>query len=90
MMDIKGAFSCLTTDAIITAMKDRGINTDVVEWYRNFLNTRTVESSLGNARATVRTGAGCPQGGVNSGLLWNLAIDRLLEQYTTEGKNFQN
>ena len=88
MMDIKGAFSCLTTDAIITAMKDRGINTDVVEWYRNFLNTRTVESSLGNARATVRTGAGCPQGGVNSGLLWNLAIDRLLEQYTTEGKNF--
>ena len=89
-LDIKGAFSCVSTEAILTAMERRNIHEDIRAWYRHFLNERTVESTLGDAQATIKTGAGCPQGGVNSGLLWNLVNDELLKNYDNEGRDFHS
>ena len=82
--DIAGAFNNVSYEAIITAMTKRGVNDDIIKWYKNFLTTRTCESELGEATVIATTERGCPQGGVKSGLIWDLVYDAQLEEFDKE------
>jgi hypothetical protein len=63
-------------------MKSRGIGGNIIGWYDHFLQTRTVTSSLGESKASIWPGKGCPQGGVLSAIIsWNIVFDNFLKLY---------
>jgi hypothetical protein len=63
-------------------MKSRDIGGNIIGWYDHFLQTRTVNSSLGESKASIRPGKGCPQGGVLSAIIsWNIVFDDFLKLY---------
>ena len=80
-MDVAGAFDCVTSDAIIRAMTDRGIDEYEVRWYENYISYRIVSVSVGHADCVRIVSRGCPQGGVLSVLAWNLVFDDLLKMF---------
>ena len=85
-MDIKGAFNNLAFDSMTKEFEARGVDTDIIAWYRHFLENRTVTAKHGSATASVRPTRGTPQGGVWSSILsWNLPFDNLLKIFDHQG-----
>ncbi|XP_048515580.1 uncharacterized protein LOC125502066 [Athalia rosae] len=68
-MDVEGAFDNTSSNAICEAASRFKINSMVVEWIRNMLQTRTVTASLGGSEVRAQVDRGCPQGGVLCPLL---------------------
>ncbi|XP_048507937.1 uncharacterized protein LOC125500199 [Athalia rosae] len=77
-MDVEGAFDNTSSNAICEAASRFRINSMVVEWIRNMLQTRTVTASLGGTEVRAQVDRSCLQGRVLSPLLWTLVVDRLL------------
>ena len=78
-MDIKGAFNNLTYQAILTAMESKNVDKTIIEWYKHFLESRIVTSTLGTSTEECKCTRGCPQGGCLSSTLWGMAFDGFLE-----------
>ena len=81
-LDCSGAFNRIRFDPADAAMKRKGIPKSVRRWYINLLKSRTVEASLQGEKSMRRPTRGSPQGGVLSGLIWNLIMDELLESFS--------
>ena len=81
-LDIKGAFDNVASAAIIKSLKRKGVENTVLNWFENYLENRTCESSLGGSKSTAKLTRGSPQGGCSSPVLgWNCPYDDLLEAY---------
>jgi retron-type reverse transcriptase len=77
-LDIEGAFDNTSFKTIITAAREHGLEETCCRWIEFMLRGRLVHTSLTGSSITAKVTTGCPQGGVLSPLLWNLAVDRLL------------
>ena len=77
-MDIDGAFDNLNPTAVIEGLALKGIPPDLLAWFEQYLNGRTVTVTLKGVSVTRMLTKGTPQGGVLSPLLWNIAFEQLL------------
>ena len=84
-LDIKGAFDNLDPTKAIEAMKLRGFNEPITNWYSYYLHNRVATSELKDTKITRYLTKGCPQGGVLSSLLWNIPFDELLKIVNKNG-----
>ena len=81
-IDIKGAFDNICTNAIVDSLTRRGVEEQIVSWYRNYLTQRTCETTLGGSTSKASLTRGAPQGGPGSPeLSWNIPYDDLLREY---------
>ena len=85
--DISGAFDSVSGAAIIEAMKERGINPKIVNWYEQYISNRIATVKVQETIKTVSLNRGCPQGGCLSTLAWNLVFDQLLDAFKKHGVN---
>ena len=85
--DISGAFDTVSGDAIINAMKEKGISNEIVNWYEQYIGNRIATVKVQTASRTVSLNRGCPQGGCLSTLAWNLVFDQLLDIFKKHGVN---
>jgi hypothetical protein len=84
-LDIVGAFNNISFNTITTAAREHGLEETCCRWVRSMLESRLIHTSLIGSNLTAKVVGGCPQGGVLSPLLWNLAVDRLLVATTDLG-----
>jgi len=77
-LDIEGAFDNISFKTMIMAAKENGLEETCCRWFEFMLEGRLVHSSVMGSSITAEVTSGCPQGGVLSPLLWNLAVDMLL------------
>lgn len=81
-LDIKGAFDNITTNAIVKALERKQVDSNIIKWYRQYLDNRICMAELGQSKRRVKLTKGAPQGGVASPVLaWNCAFDALLEMF---------
>ena len=81
-LDIKGAFDNIKYASIIKEFKARGVENEITEWYRHFLEHRCVTAKHGSARASVQPENGTPQGGILScKVSFNCPFDNLLKLF---------
>jgi ribonuclease HI len=83
-IDIASAFDRLDPKAGAKALRDRGIDENIVKWYENYLLNRISKVDIKGETAERDLRLGCPQGGILSVLLWNLAFDDLLKLYVND------
>ena len=74
-LDIEGAFDKVPIETTLWALKKRKIDDTIIFWIENFLSCRYINVSLDGDDITIQAGAGCPQGGVLSSILWCLDVD---------------
>ena len=60
-------------------MKKKGIDEDIIRWYKNYLTSRIAIVDIKGIKVTRNLHLGCPQGGVLSVIIWNLVFDQLLK-----------
>ena len=77
-LDISQAFDAVSPDAVIEAMRTKGIDHKIVDWYGNFISKRISTCNFKNAKVSRLIRVGCPQGGILSPLAWNLVFDTLI------------
>ncbi len=80
-LDCSGAFDSIKFDSAKSCMERKGIPDNIVKWYMNLLQHRSVDAEVQGFRATVKPARGSPQGGVLSPLVWNLIMDEFLSQF---------
>ena len=78
-LDIEGAFNNIMPSVITSALSRLGVDDLTVGLINQLLQCRTVEASLGTSTTTKLVNRGTPQGGVLSPLLWNVAVNELLQ-----------
>ena len=59
----------------------KGVNKDIVLWYRNYLTERHAYITVKGTEVKRKLNIGCPQGGVLSTILWNVSFDDLLAMF---------
>ena len=79
-LDIEGAFDRIPFRTIAKALKKRKVNNFIKKWYTNLICHRLAYSEVKGNKLAVSPSRGTPQGGVLSPLMWNLAIQDLLDQ----------
>lgn len=84
-LDIEGAFSYVSFEAISSALRRKSVTRPVAVWIEQLLTTRLVITTRGNSQQYAIVARGCPQGGIASPLLWSLVIDSLLQNLTDAG-----
>ena len=80
-LDVAGAFDNLSFDAADKALKSKKVNEQIRKWYLGYLKNRTSIIDLKNVSREIAIKTGCPQGGILSVLLWNVAFDQLLGKF---------
>ena len=80
-VDIASAFDKLNAEKATQALKRRGIDSYIVEWYGDYLRHRYATVELKGVKRLLKINTGCPQGGVLSTLLWSVAFDDLLRKF---------
>ena len=80
-LDIEGAFNNVKLEAIHSALVDIGIPSLLTEWIDRMLESRIINSSLGESSVRKSVNRGTPQGGVLSPLLWLLVINEILMKF---------
>ena len=85
--DISGAFDCVSGEAIIDAMRRRGIEVALVKWYEQYISNRIAKLQVQSSVVNISMSRGCPQGGCLSTLAWNLCFDDLLREFEKLGVN---
>ena len=80
--DCAGAFDNLSYKAAEKALKKKQIQPKIIRWYMNYLKNRTSTFELKGIAREISIETGCPQGGILSVLLWNVAFDMLLSRFT--------
>jgi ribonuclease HI len=86
-MDVEGAFDKPTLDTTREAFDSHKVDRTCEEFMLNMLRMRRTTMELGNAKLTVRSKRGFPQGGVSSTTMWNLVVDSLLRRLNESGYN---
>ena len=84
-IDISSAFDRLDPTKAIEALIKKGVPTSIAHWYEDYLKNRYLNMTIKGITSTKSISIGCPQGGVLSTILWNVAFDNLLNIFT-EGK----
>ena len=82
-LDISGAFDNLQIHATVDGMKAKNICLGIINRYSHYLENRTIVANIGGVTVEKSLNRGTPQGGVLSPLVWNLAIEDLLEELNT-------
>ncbi|CAL8127771.1 unnamed protein product [Orchesella dallaii] len=77
-LDIEGAFNKVPSRVIASALRRVGVDEVFVRWIISMLTDRKAVATAYGKTATLRIGAGCPQGGVLSPFLWDCVVDELL------------
>ena len=80
-IDISSAFDKLNPVKATEALLNKGVDKVIVSWYRDYLLERYAHIQIKGIYETRRLSTGCPQGGVLSTLLWNIAFDDLLNLF---------
>ena len=84
-IDIEGAFSHASKEAIRAALEKRNVPSIIVAWIEHMLSNRQTTVEREGTTITGMVRSGCPQGGVLSPLLWCLVVDGLLELLSSRG-----
>ena len=71
-------FDHLNQGKAVDALIEKGVNRDIALWYRDYLTERHAHVEIKGAGTIRQVSIGCPQGGVLSTLLWNIAFDDML------------
>ena len=77
-IDISSAFDRLNPIKAADALIKKGVNKDIALWYKDYLTNRHAYIDIKGVQTIRQLNIGCPQGGVLSTLLWNIAFDDLL------------
>lgn len=85
-LDIQGAFDNILTESIVKGMRAKNIDNAIINWYKQFLQNRSVNIQHKGCNITRYLTKGTPQGGVLSPVVWNLGFDSFLKQYPDTGK----
>ena len=83
-IDISSAFDRLDPDKAIKALIDKGIPKSIALWYKDYLKMRFLSITIKGITVRKCTSIGCPQGGVLSTILWNVAFDNLLNLFNND------
>ena len=78
-LDITGAFDQVLTSSILNCMTKKFFPSEIVNWYKFFLENRTIEANILDNKMTRKVIRGTPQGFIMSSLSWNLVMDDLLD-----------
>jgi len=79
-LDIKGAFSDVPFDALMSGLRRNGVDGGCARFIGHMLSSRTVEANYMGETFRREVERGCPQGGVLSPLLWNLTVEEILSE----------
>ncbi|MEM6804865.1 MAG: reverse transcriptase family protein, partial [Bacteroidota bacterium] len=79
-LDIIGAFNEVRVESIITQMKNKGVNSDIVDWYENYITNRIAVVNIKGEKIIKKIDIGTPQGGVLSVVAWNIVFDDLIRR----------
>ena len=85
-IDISAAFDKLNPDKAVAALIKKGVPENIALWYRNYLKSRYLYVNLKGTSVWREIGIGCPQGGVLSTILWNVAFDDLLKLFDSNDR----
>ena len=80
-LDIAGAYDNLDPGFAVNAMTKRGFDPKMISWYKYYLLNREVTVSLKGISRSRYVSRGVPQGGILSPLIWNIAMDELLQRF---------
>jgi hypothetical protein len=75
LLDAEWAFDNASFNAIITAVRECGLEEICCRWVRSMLESRLVQTSLMGSNLAAQVAAEVHKGGVLSALLWNLVVD---------------
>lgn len=88
-LDISGAFSNLSFEAIARVLRKKRITQSLISWIEHMLLSRVVSSRRGESTVRATVTRGCGQGGIISPLLWCLVADELLTLLCERGFTVQ-
>ena len=78
-LDIRGAFDNVPHTAIIQSMKAKNLPDKIVNWYEQYLTSRTAHAEIQGYKCSVLVKKGAPQGGILSPILgWNLVFESFI------------
>ena len=80
-LDVQGAFDCLEPSAVIKAMKEKGIPSNISNWFSHYLSNRYVITDINGVKKPFKLQLGCPQGAITSPLAWNLVFESFIEKF---------
>ena len=83
-IDISSAFDRLNPKKAVEALINKGIPRAIATWYKDYLTKRFLDITIKGKNIKKVTSVGCPQGGVLSSILWNVAFDNLLNLFTND------
>ena len=79
------AFDKLNLAKAVQALIDKGVPRNIALWYKNYLTSRYLHLEVKGIEISREVSIGCPQGGVLSTLLWNIAFYDLLKIFDRTG-----
>jgi len=88
-LDIQGAFDNVNPEAVISGMRKKGIQEEIVTWYNHYLLNRTITVEHKGVNIKRKLTRGTPQGGVFSPVAWNIQFDEFLQLFD-EGRVHAN
>ena len=78
-LDISSAYDSMDIEHIRNSLYLHGGQTDLVEWYYNYLSCRILSITLHGDMIQYKCGQGFPQGGVASAKFWIIAFNPAIE-----------
>ena len=86
-VDIASEFDKLNAEKATQALRRRGIDSYIVDWYGDYLRHRYAIVELKGIKRLLKINTGCPQGGVLSTLLRSVAFNDLLRKFDVGNVN---
>jgi len=80
-LDIQGAFDNINPLSVVDGMGRKHIDKRIINWYKHYLENRSIEIEYRGTTTHRLLTRGTPQGGVLSPMMWNLAFDSLLDLF---------
>ena len=77
-LDIEAAFNNAPVESLLHALYEMGTTRILVEWIRKVLENRRIRMEMAGVTIEGKTEIGVPQGGILSPILWNLIMNKLL------------
>lgn len=80
-LDCSGAFDNIKFTSACNAMQQHALPEQLILWYKNLLQNRTLTLEFGNETSQIKPTVGSPQGGILSPIVWNLILNELLVKF---------